>query len=75
MITKPYLQELCKEMNIPWEKEQNFVLDRLPILFKYYILSPARDCKSGIIAETLSLKGLLATVQFALVGFVGLGSI
>jgi hypothetical protein len=75
IITKPYLMEECKKRKIPWVEEQNFVLDRLPILFKYYILSPPRNSKSGVIAESLSLRGLLTTIQFVCVGFIGMGSI
>jgi len=76
IITKPFLKELCKEHNIPWEKERNFIYERLPVLFKYYILSPAKKFeKEGFIAESLSLNGLIESIKFVFVGFIGVGSI
>jgi len=74
-ITKPLLKELCAEHKIPWERERNFVLERLPVLFNYYILSPPRNSKDGVFAESFSLAGLIESIKFVFVGFIGVGSI
>lgn len=75
-ITKPLLRELCKEYNITWEKERNFIFQRLPVLFNYYILSPPRKfAKVGFIQESFSHAGLIESIKFVFVGFIGVGSI
>lgn len=63
-------------MGYKWEATQNFFLNRLPIIFKFYLLSPVKGQQDkGIIKESLSISGLIKALQFVAVGIIGYGQI
>ena len=63
IITVPIVKEVWEEFGMKWEPTRNFVKDRLPVLFKYYILSPPKNWqKDHWIVESISLRGFIAAL-------------
>lgn len=81
--------EVCKEFNIEWVPTKNFVTERFPYLFKYYLLAPIRKDNRqlvptedhepitifSLLSEAFSLKALKTITIFFWTGMIGEGSI
>lgn len=81
--------EVCKEFNIEWVPTKNFVTERFPYLFKYYVLAPLRKDNrqltpiedsepitlSLLIREACSLRAIKTVMIFFWTGLIGEGSI
>lgn len=80
------VRETCKEFNVPWLETKNFVVDRLPKLFRFYMFAPMRrrsKCSdvpgrsgfSAVIHEAFSWSAFKGVLSFVTLGFWGIGSI
>jgi len=75
-ITAEIVSDVCKDYNMKWADSQNFFTERLPILFRYYLMSKPRGQKTdNFFVENLSLWGILKSINFIFIGFKGEGSI
>jgi hypothetical protein len=69
--------EVAKKLKIEWKPTKNFVIDRLPPLFKFYIFAPGRlpgaelGGIKGLLKEAFSFEGLFSVIKFIILGFLG----
>lgn len=76
VATVPVVRKLWEDMGYKWERTQNFVLDRMPINLRRYILKKPRSLHcSNIVTETLSITGIFRSVMWVAGGFIGVGQI
>ena len=81
ILCEPIVKETSQEFGVPWVKTKNFVTDRLPKLFSFYILAPLGEKKGmnvkkqNILLEAFSWKGIRSVLSFTILGFTGIGSI
>ncbi|HEY9642172.1 MAG TPA: cytochrome b5 domain-containing protein [Coleofasciculaceae cyanobacterium] len=78
IISEDIVREEAAKFNLAWLEPKNFFLDRLPILAKHYLFSPSRmaqDNNFGLLKEHFHPKALIATADYVLKGFAGIGSI
>jgi hypothetical protein len=76
ILSEPIVREIAEKNGIKWLPYQNFVFQRLPVLFRYYLLNVTPGKKDeGWIKEAFSPSGIMSTIIFVLVGFLGLGAI
>jgi len=79
IISEFAVKEVALDFNLEWSPTKNFILHRLPMLFKFYMFAPARLTKNNrnlsVIEEILSLEGYKRVVNFVIYGFRGVGSI
>jgi hypothetical protein len=60
IISEPIVREECEKRGIKWHPYQNFILDRLPVLFRYYLLNVAPGKKDeGWIKEAFCPSGII----------------
>ena len=75
------LRELCKEYGIEWERNRNFISERLPSLIKYYIFAPSNlpygdePGVMGWLKEAFHFRAIKTMIEFIILGFTGWGSI
>jgi len=86
IVSMPAVEEVSKEMGVPWERTRNFVIERIPDIVSYYLLAPAQlpglqrriyggHGLSGFIKEHLASEGFAAMYELITTGFTGEGSI
>ena len=76
IITEPLVKKVAEEHGLKWDRYHNFVTERLPVLFRYYLLNVTPGKKDeGWIKEAFSPSGIIQSIIFVLVGFLGLGAI
>lgn len=75
------MKEVCKEFKIEWTPTQNFIFQRLPSLYKFYLWAPIKrhnkiiDENRNAIAEALDPKNIIPTIIIVLEGFFGIGGV
>ena len=78
IATEDVLREEAAEFGIEWLPAKSFVTDRLPKLCRTYLLSPSRQAQQmewGWVREHCSPSAWKASLQYAIAGFVGIGSV
>lgn len=77
----PVVKEVCKEYSIPWTPTKNFLFDRLPTLYKFYLWAPMRrggkvvDENMGVLEEAFSWTNFKYMCFFVFLGFSGAGNL
>jgi hypothetical protein len=84
IVCEPAVRKTCEEFDLTWTDTKNFIIDRVPKLFSFYVFAPMRLQTSqlpvkngwiGIIHEAFSLSALKTNLSFIVLGFWGVGSI
>jgi hypothetical protein len=78
IASETIVREEAAKFNVPWHPPKNFFIDRLPVMTKYYLLSPSRlatDNNLNLISEHLHPQALLTSAKYLLHGLAGIGSI
>jgi len=86
IVSMPAVEEVSKEMGVPWERTRNFITERIPDIVSYYLLAPAQlpglqrriyggHGLSGFVKEHLASEGFAAMYELITTGFSGEGSI
>ena len=80
IICIPIVKEVCKDYGIEWKPTKNFLLDRLPSLYKFYLWSPLRrmgkilDENRSPITEAIDPRNFFFGFMVAIGGFLGMGA-
>jgi fatty acid desaturase len=78
IATEDVMREEASKFGIEWLPAKGFVTDRLPKLCRTYLLSPSRQAKElnwGFVREHCSPAAWKASLDYAVGGFVGIGSV
>ncbi len=78
IISEEIVRSEAEKMNIEWFPAKNFFIDRLPMTISKYLNVPSRmavEQKLGIWEEHFHPEAIKATVEYALKGYTGIGSI
>jgi hypothetical protein len=78
IISEDIVREESAKFDVEWADSQNFFVDRLPILMKYYLGNPSRMAQRenyGFFKEHFHPRALQITMQYVLSGWIGIGSI
>ena len=81
ILCMPIVKDVCKEYKIEWKPSKNFILERIPSLYKFYLWAPMRrngeviDENLSVFDEIFDLTNAVYMVKFVLLGFSGLGAL
>lgn len=81
ILLEQAVRETCEEFNVPWVSAKNFLFNRLPQLFSFYIFTPMQPSRleykgfSGFLRENFSSEGLKRSIRPIYMGFKGIGAI
>jgi fatty acid desaturase len=78
IATEDVLREEAAKFGVEWLPPMSFVTDRLPKLWRTYLLSRSREAEErnwGFIREHCSPAALKTSASYVAAGFVGLGSV
>ena len=81
IISEPIVREVAEKHGLKWMPTKNYIIDRLPVLFSYYVLAPGRlphgekPGLSGWIRELCTAEAIGKCVEFIFLGAIGVGSI
>ena len=79
--TEPLVRKLAEEFKIEWKPTKNYIFNRFPKIFTFYILSPGRipgyetSGIKGSLIEAFSFEGIRRVISFIFFGFAGIGSL
>ena len=75
------MKKLCEENGIEWKPTKHFIIDRLPLLVKFYLFADStlpygnQPGVLNLIRELFTLDGLKSMTMALVSGFIGFGSI
>ena len=78
IISEEIVRSEAAHFNVPWLPAKNFFIDRLPITIDKYLNVPSRmavEQKLGLWQEHFHPEAIKATVDYAVKGYTGIGSI
>jgi Cytochrome b5-like Heme/Steroid binding domain len=78
ILSEEIVREEAEKFGIEWLKPKNFAIERLPRLIANYLAVPSRMAKEnnlGIWQEHFHPQALIKTIDYALKGWTGVGSI
>jgi hypothetical protein len=78
IASEEIVREEAAKFNVTWHQPKNFFVDRLPIMAKYYLLTPSRlatEKNLNLLGEHFHPQALRISVKYLLHGLVGIGSI
>ncbi len=78
IISEDIVRSEAEKFDVAWLPSKNFFLDRLPILAQYYLFTPSRlahESRFGLFREHFHPQALMATADYVIKGFAGIGSI
>ena len=78
IVSESIVREEAEKFNITWHPPQNFFRDRLPLMAKYYLLSPSRmatENQRNLFLEHFHPQALGTSIDYLVKGLMGVGSI
>lgn len=78
IVSEEIVRSEAEKLNVAWLPAKNFFRDRLPMMTKQYLTVPSRmaaEKNLGLFKEHFHPQALKATVDYALKGYTGIGSI
>jgi hypothetical protein len=78
IASEAIVREEAAKLGVAWDEPKNFFCDRMPIMARYYLLTPSRQAREenlSVLREHLNLKALRTSALYIYRGFIGVGSI
>lgn len=78
IASEAIVQEEAEKFGVAWLPPKNFFVHRLPVMARYYLLSPSRLAQQenlNVFQEHFRLQALTDAVSYVYKGFIGVGSI
>lgn len=78
IVSEEIVREEAAKFDLPWYAPKNFFIDRLPLMARYYLLSPSRQADEqglGLWREHVNPLALKSAIAYIYKGFIGVGSI